>query len=672
MKNLPILVSIAFSIQASVGQAGGFLLTTFRDETTPMSEQIYMAISEDGRQWKALKDGEPVLVSDVGEKGVRDSFLIRSQDGTKVWLIATDLCVNRNRDWGRNTRAGSRSIVIWESNDLVKWSKPRLALVAADDAGCAWAPEAIYDEETGDYLVYWASTTKRDNFSKQRIWAVRTKDFHTFDKPFVYVEKPNHVIDIHIARAGDTYYRFMKDDKDKSVSMASSKKLMGPWQEMEQFTAGKGKNFEGPICFQLKPATDAQRPQWCLLLDNVRDRIGRGAFGYMPFISHDLSTGQFTPATDFRFPYPLRHGSVLPVTTAELERLKSSYLEPQEPTTRPLRSLIDYFQPIPIKGKLSALAWGAAEVGPRDQDNGLEDRDLRQWCYWDGAVIQGPDGKWHMFASRWPENRGHRGWWESLAVHAVSDDVLGPYTDVGLCWPDNEGGKGHNVTALTMPDGRYAITISETRPGEVFASQSLDGPWQSLRRITVADRPRWRASNVTPVLRPDGQYMVVQRSGEIMLSKQITGPYVIQGPSIYPLVKGLTQENLEDPIAWHSGGLYHIVVNSWSQRKAFHLTSANGIDKWTLRGLAYDPTRDFIRYTDGTVNRWNKIERPGVIIRDGHVTHFVFSVIDVPKEDEKGNDRHGSKVIVVPFDGAALDRDLAEIRKREGDPASAK
>ncbi len=324
MKSLLFLMSVAFLNHASAVKGGGFLFTTFRDETTPMSEQIYMAISEDGRQWKALKNGNPVLVSDVGEKGVRDSFLLRSGDGKKVWLIATDLCVNRNRDWGRNTRAGSRSIVVWESGDLVHWSPPRLAKVAAEDAGCTWAPEAIYDEQAGDYLVYWASKTKGDNFSKQRIWATRTKDFITFDKPFVYVEKANHVIDITIIRDGDTYYRFMKDDKEKSVSMASSKKLMGPWQDMERFTAGKGKNFEGPICFQLKSAMDGQPPEWCLLLDNVSDRIGPGAFGYMPFISRDLSTGQFKPATDFRFPYPFRHGSVLPITTAELERLNAA------------------------------------------------------------------------------------------------------------------------------------------------------------------------------------------------------------------------------------------------------------------------------------------------------------------------------------------------------------
>jgi hypothetical protein len=31
---------------------------------------------------------------------------------------------------------------------------------------------------------------------------------------------------------------------------------------------------------------------------------------------------------------------------------------------------------------------------------------------------------------------------------------------------------------------------------------------------------------------------------------------------------------------------------------------------------------------------------------------------DVQKNDDWGNDSHGSKVIVIPFDVAALDRDL--------------
>jgi hypothetical protein len=60
------------------------------------------------------------------------------------------------------------------------------------------------------------------------------------------------------------------------------------------------------------------------------------------------------------------------------------------------------------------------------------------------------------------------------------------------------------------------------------------------------------------------------------------------------------------------------------------------------------------------VNHWHNLERPGVLIENGHVTCFTFAALDVPKEQEKGNDTHGSKVIVVPFDGTALDRDLRQ------------
>lgn len=331
------------------------------------------------------------------------------------------------------------------------------------------------------------------------------------------------------------------------------------------------------------------------------------------------------------------------------------------------KTFIDYFQPTPIIGALSKDAWGAAAVGPRDQKNGLEDPTLAHWDYWDGRILEGPDGKYHLFGSRWDQSKGHNAWGTSSAVHAVSDNLFGPYVDQGLCWPDNEHGKGHNVMALALPDGRYAVVVSETRPGDVFVSSSLDGPWQYLGRIKVADnefKNLGRMSNVSMMLRPDGNFEIIARSGAIWISKDgVLGPYTVQGPSIYPTIAGLDQHNLEDPLIWFSGGLYHVLVNSWSDRKAFHLTSVDGIGDWTYRGLAYDPTRDFIRYTDGTVNHWNKLERPGVYLENGHVAAVTLAVIDVPKNDEKGNDGHGSKIVVIPFDGAAMDKDLQEASK---------
>ena len=66
-----------------------------------------------------------------------------------------------------------------------------------------------------------------------------------------------------------------------------------------------------------------------VLVSDVSDRVGSGAFGYVPFLTRDLGTGRFTPATGFHFPYPFRHGSVLAVTATERDRLKSAY--PDQP-----------------------------------------------------------------------------------------------------------------------------------------------------------------------------------------------------------------------------------------------------------------------------------------------------------------------------------------------------
>jgi len=66
-------------------------------------------------------------------------------------------------------------------------------------------------------------------------------------------------------------------------------------------------------------------------------------------------------------------------------------------------------------------------------------------------------------------------------------------------------------------------------------------------------------------------------------------------------------------------------------------------------------TRAFPGWSLGTSAR---MERPSVYIENGHVTTMTLAVIDTVKEHQHGNDGHGSKVVVIPFDGAALDRDL--------------
>ena len=323
MKKLVPLFLTMFAGAAALAADGGYLFVTFKGEQTPMSEQIYFALSKDGRQWSALNDGEPVLISKLGEKGVRDPYLLRSHDGKTFYMLATDLSIHLNGNWGRAQTDGSKSIVIWESSDLVKWSRPRLVRVAAPDAGCTWAPEAVYDEEAGDYLVFWASKNRRDKFGKQRIWAARTKDFRKFEKPFVYIDKPSHVIDTNIVRDNGKFYRFSKDEQFKAITMEVSDKLTGEWQTVPDFSLSKLQGYEGPECYMLKPAADGKPAVWCLVLDHY----SKGA-GYQPYVTEDLASGQFTAGPDFSFPFRFRHGSILPLDAAEFARVEAAYGKP--------------------------------------------------------------------------------------------------------------------------------------------------------------------------------------------------------------------------------------------------------------------------------------------------------------------------------------------------------
>jgi hypothetical protein len=365
------------------------------------------------------------------------------------------------------------------------------------------------------------------------------------------------------------------------------------------------------------------------------------------------------------------------------------------------KSLIDYFQPTPTVCAVSSNTWGSNV--PRDACNGLEDsKKPPQWIYWDGKVIKDADGKWHMLASRWAGSAGHGGWFGSQTVHAVSDtSPLGPYKDKGLAYtngPDSgDRSKGHNVAACTLPDGTYCLYVSETVPFTIFTSPSLDGPWTNKGHASIDNNgievrlsgDTHIESNVSLVVRPDGNFEIVQRHGIIALSTTgIMGPYKVQKPtlkysaaetpaaslpSIFPNRQKHTPDDpqapktventatfAEDPLIWYSGGLYHVVYDYPDDRVGYHLSSPDGIHDWEDRGFAYDPrlSKQLFSNTDGTVVTWTKMERPNVIMENGHITHFTFAVTDVDKGQVTGGSNHGNKVIVMAFDGAKFDAEM--------------
>jgi hypothetical protein len=331
--------------------------------------------------------------------------------------------------------------------------------------------------------------------------------------------------------------------------------------------------------------------------------------------------------------------------------------------------LMDYYQPTPIIGSLSATCWGAAQVGPRDQSNGLEDTTLAKYVYWDGSIIKGPDSTYHIYCSLWDQTNGHNGWMCcSKAVHATSKNLYGPYTQKGFAFSENNSA-GHNVGILQLRPGdpcgkQYALTLSGgfgAGNGRMYGANSLDGPWTYIGGIsTVSGTSMDISGNLQIILRPDGKYEAINNSGVTAISDNFLGPYKPQ-PTFYPGIRGIPNVGrIEDPTIWYSGGKYHWVCNQWDIVKAFHFTSLDGLTNWKLEpGYAYDASVGFVRYTDkdSTANRWVHYERPRAYLEDGHVVAFTFAAINVEKDQDKANDRNGSKIIVVPFDGEKFDSD---------------
>ncbi|GAB4004736.1 hypothetical protein GCM10029992_50610 [Glycomyces albus] len=259
-----------------------------------------------------------------GERGARDPFIVRHPDTGRYYMIATDLRIYGDGDWNRASRYGSRSLVVWESSDLVNWTSSRLEQVSPPAAGNTWAPEAYWDPSQNAFVVYWASklysTPDHSDNTYHRMMYATTTDFRNFSSPQVWVDKGYSTIDSTVIEDDGTYFRYTKDERSggscgKFILSETSTSLTDTDWSFQRDCIGQGTidQGEGPLVF--KSNTEEK---WYMFIDEY------GGRGYLPFETTDLSGGQWSPSSNYSLPGRPRHGMILPLTAEQYQTLQNA------------------------------------------------------------------------------------------------------------------------------------------------------------------------------------------------------------------------------------------------------------------------------------------------------------------------------------------------------------
>ncbi len=318
-------------------------------------------------------------------------------------------------------------------------------------------------------------------------------------------------------------------------------------------------------------------------------------------------------------------------------------------------------------------------IAPAPVNGGFRMDGYWVWC---GSVIKGEDGRFHMFASRWPKYLPmHPGWIAaSEIVRAVSTTPEGPYEFQEVVLPARggeywDGRMTHCPQIVKHKDTYLLYYTGSTHPfpdvqeGEVYGlshpvcvvgrankriglavSQSVFGPWQRFDQPILPTRPdkfdSFLTSNPAPLVHEDGSALLVYKTrayqslpysddsyGRMTLgvagAEHYTGPY-----------KPLTDEplfpsdrfHLEDPFIWQGEDGYEMIAKDMDGNicgevhAGIYASSKDGVH-WDVLEKVKAYSRK-IKWDDGCEQVMGNLERPFVLFQARQPTHLYFAAAD--------------------------------------------
>lgn len=290
-----------------------YLFSSFRGNG---EDGLHLAFSRDGFEWQALNGDRSFLRPEVGSKLMRDPCICRGPDGTfhMVWTSG----------WW------DKGIGLAHSKDLLHWSpQQRLGVMDHEpNALNCWAPEIVYDPQSEQYMIYWATTipgrfpetentgdVSREGYvQNHRIYYTLTKDFQTFSKTALLYDGGFNAIDAVVVRDGSRWLMFVKDETrrpqpKKNIRLAVGEKMTGPYGPAgEPFTPDW---VEGPTVLKID--------DWWIVYYDEYTRRRYGAVRSKDLQKWEIITEQL------RFPPGTRHGTAFEAEAEILANLSKEY-----------------------------------------------------------------------------------------------------------------------------------------------------------------------------------------------------------------------------------------------------------------------------------------------------------------------------------------------------------
>lgn len=291
-------------------------LFTYFNSNDPKDEQICYALSDDGYNFTPLNNGNPVIESDTiaFTQCVRDPHILRGEDGKTFYMVVTDM--KSSLGWSSN-----RGMVLMKSTDLINWQHSAINFPTRytkewKNVTRVWAPETVYDHKAGKYMVFY-SLLKSDGGYDKIYYQYANEDFTDLEgEPKWLFDSGSATIDGDIVynEADGLYHLFYKTESGRGIFQATAKNLTDRWEKIPGHVDQTQEAVEGVgVCKTIDGKS------WIVMYDCY-------ANGHYQFCkSEDLKTFTKVQDTKTHGKFTPRHGTIIPITRAEKERLEKQF-----------------------------------------------------------------------------------------------------------------------------------------------------------------------------------------------------------------------------------------------------------------------------------------------------------------------------------------------------------